>query len=382
MELFSDLNSHFRPFVSLTFLGYISDTLYKVDMVLGFVFTSICIFWLIYVIIVLLSALKKRKFSLYSVNSVYYQEYLYLTNERILRCMIIMMILSFELIFCLAMNSYGLEYSFYNATTVQIPIGYNCTLSSVTNLGIVHDYRLHGIILSTTHLLGKYAFSMMIWLFGASLFHLSFAARNKLRVNTVMHFILFGIVMNFIVIVFAFSTSLLGDIVLSLINQTSFFIVLYIAKEKFFPAMRSRVIDAFHLHDTDIYLQQKRLLKQFRLLVPVFLLTFELYIIKDGFFYNLFLVIESICHNPCWFHVKYKIPNFALPVATINILMTISYYALIIVHFADLIIFCIYIIVNSTFLFILTHNYLRSRFKKHRFRYHVCSAPLLVSVRI
>ena len=378
MDLFSDYNSYFQPFVDLTFLGSISDTLYNVDMVLGFIFTFICIFWLIYVIFNLFSALKKKKkISLYSMYSDYYQEHLYLTNEHILRWVIIIIFLSFELIFCLVMNSYGLEYWFYNATTVRIPIGSNCSLSSDTHLGIVHDYRLYGIILSTMHLLGDYAFSMIIWLFGASILHLSFAARNELRVKTVIRFILFGIVMNLIVVVFAFSTSLIGNIALSLMNQISFFMVLYIAKKKFFPAMNSRVIDAFHLNNTSVYLQQKRLLKQYKFLVPFFLTTFEIYVIKDVFFYNSFLVIDSICNNPCWFHVEYKIPHFTLPDATISILTTISYYALILVHFADLIIYFNFIVVNSTFLFFLTRNYLKSKFKKQRFRYHVNSAPLL-----
>ena len=380
MDLFSDFNYHVQPFVDITFLGSISDTVYNVDMALGFVFTSICIFWLIYIIINLKSAIKKRKSSLYSMYDVYYLENLYLTNERILRCIIIIIFLSFELIFCLVMNFYGLEYLFFNATTIQIPIGPNCSLNSDTYLGIVHDYRLHSIILSTTHLLGDYAFSMMIWLFGASLFHLSFAARNKLMAKTVIRFILFGIVMNFFVVIFAFGTSLLGNIALSLMNQLSFFIVLYIAKKKFFPAMNSRVIDAFHLHNTNVYLQQKGLLKQYKLLVPIFLFTFELYIIKDVFFYNLFLLINSICHNPCWFHVKYKIPNFTLPETTINILMIISYYALILVHFADLIIYFTFIVVNFTFIFFLTRNFLKSKFKKQCFRYQVASAPLLSGI--
>ena len=43
---------------------------------------------------------------------------------------------------------------------------------------------------------------MMIWLFGVSLFHLSIVARNELRVKSVLHYILLGLVINLILMAF------------------------------------------------------------------------------------------------------------------------------------------------------------------------------------
>ena len=85
----------------------------------------------------------------------------------------------------------------------------------------------------------------MIWLFGASLLHLSIAARNELKVKTVLKFILFGVVYTFIVVVFELIryTIVFGIMVQSVMNQLNFFVVLYIAKKKFLPAMNSRIID-------------------------------------------------------------------------------------------------------------------------------------------
>ena len=45
---------------------------------------------------------------------------------------------------------------------------------------------------------------MMIWLFGASLLHLSFAARNELRMKKVLLFTIFGVVINFVITALAY----------------------------------------------------------------------------------------------------------------------------------------------------------------------------------
>ena len=107
-------------------------------------------------------------------------------------------------------------------------------------------------MLSVFSLFQNYSFSMMIWLFGASLLHLSFAARNELRMKKVLLFTIFGVVINFVVTASAYIpyTSLFGCVGLSIMDQINFFVTLYIARRKFFPALNSRVIDAYHLHNT------------------------------------------------------------------------------------------------------------------------------------
>ena len=84
---------------------------------------------------------------------------------------------------------------------------------------------------------------MMIWLFGVSLFHLSFAARNELRVKGILHYILLGLVINFILIVSVLIpyTSIFGTIAQSVMDQISILIAIYIAKRKFFPAYNKQL---------------------------------------------------------------------------------------------------------------------------------------------
>ena len=224
---------------------------------------------------------------------------------------------------------------------------------------------------------------MLIWMFGASLLHLSYAARNEVRVKVILRFVLIGLIVNLIIAVPSMvpSTSLFGIIAFSLTDQISFFLVLYIAKRKFFPAMNSRIIDAFHLNNRKVYLEQRRLLKRHKTLIYFLLFTFELYILKDLLFYNLYMIFESICFNSCWFHVTLSFPSFTISDSLNHVLFTISWFLRILAHLFDLIFYFNIIIVNLVFICILSlqcfkrMNYYNK--KRYRYRYQGFSAPLL-----
>ena len=161
-----------------------------------------------------------------------------------------------------------------------------------------------------------------------------------------------------------------------MIDQISFFVVLYIAKRKFFPAMNSRVIDAYHLHRKNIHLQQKKLLKLYKILVSVFLITFELFILKNLVFYNLFIISESICVNPCWFQATYHLPNFILPESTNQFICITSSYLFIIAHLIDLIVYTNFVLISLAFILSAVVRFFEKvyRNRKVRYRYHAYSA--------
>ena len=154
-------------------------------------------------------------------------------KETILRNSIFLVFLCFELIYCLIINIYGLMLVFNSLPDIPIPIDQNCKLISGTFLSNVYDNRLVNILSTLFGLLiRKFSFSMLIWMFGVTLLHLSYAARNELRVKTILRFILMGLVINVIrsVPLMIPSTSLFAIITYSLIDQIIFFLVLYIAK--------------------------------------------------------------------------------------------------------------------------------------------------------
>ena len=223
---------------------------------------------------------------------------------------------------------------------------------------------------------------MMIWLVGVSLFHLSFAARNELRVKSVLHYILLGLVINLILMAFLLIpyTSLFGTIAQSVMDQISILIAIYIAKRKFFPAMNSRIIDTFHYNNVRVYLEQKRLLYRYKVLICFLTFTFEIYILKNLILYNLFVIFESISLDPCWFHVTLHLPTFKLSQSTNNTLKLIVYYLGIIIHLIDIFVYINFILVNLTLIFCTTKIYFKRMFCKKKtncYRYQVLSAPLL-----
>ena len=150
--------------------------------------------------------------------------------------------------------------------------------------------------------------------------------------------------------------------------------LLWYTKNNFFPAMNSRVIDAYHSSITNVvYLQIQKLYRAYRTLIYLFVIVFELYVLKNMIFYNLYVVLESISLNSCWFHVTYHLPILQLSEHTKYILSQLSEFMLDIVRLIDLTVYCSFIILNVNFICVIVKRF----FKKTQYRYQIFSAPLL-----
>ena len=364
---------------SRDYLYSVDHNIYYMIQIFGFAYALFCIFWFVYVICDIISQVRNRRrlVTLIYLDSSYdYTNRLFMQKEAILRNSIFIVFLCFELSYCLVINIVGFFLLFESLRTIPAPIGSNCELISGTFLAGAYDHRFGVILLRLFGLFFRdLSFSMLIWMFGASLLHLSYAARNELRVKVILRFILIGLIINLIMAVPLMipSVSLFGKIVHSLINQISFFFILYIANRKFFPAMNSRIIDAFHLNNTKVYLEQRSLLKRYKTLIYFLLFTFELFILKDLLIYNLFMILESISMNSCWFHVIFSSFVFTISDSLSHILYRISLYFFITTHVIDLIFYCNMILVNLIFIYILFLRCLkRMNFynkKIYRYRY-------------
>ena len=287
-----------------------------------------------------------------------YKIRIFMHRESILRNSIFLVFLCFEVFYFLTINLFGIPIIFVNFQNISIPIGPNCTLETWTFLGIAYSNRFGMILLNMSSILGNLSFSMMIWLFGVSLFHLSFAARNELRVKPVLHYILLGLVINLILMAFVIIpyTSLFGTIALSVMDQISILIAIYIAKRKFFPTMNSRIIDAFHYNNVRVYLEQKRLLYRYKVYICFLTFTFEIYILKNLCIYNLFVIFDSISVNSCWFHVTYHFPVFSLLESTQHILNQISAYFRILGHLTDIVVYLNFNLINLLLIYLIPEN--------------------------
>ena len=357
---------------------------------LAILYVLLCAIWLMYFVIDLSTQNRRRNklLTLNPSNEYDYENRLLTYKEMIIRETIILIFLCFELAYGVSLIAIWLS-DVSNSEIISVPISSSCSLLSLTYLGKAYDTRFHSVVQNVLSSVGDFAFSMMIWLFGASLLHLSYAARNKLRIKKIVRFIIFGMILNFIMVALANIpyTSLFGTMVQSWTEQMCFLVVVYIAKKKFFPAMNSRVNDAYHTHNVRVYQQQMSLLKQYKILVIVFLITFELYIFKNILFFNQYVLFESICMNPCWFHYNYLIPVFTISSSTNILLHLISDYFLVFGHFIDIIVYFNFIIISFTFVVINLFRYLKERFspnKKicYRYRgYKRCVSPLLSATK-
>ena len=378
----SNLSSITREFNIIDFLNSIDYRIYQFEQVLEFIYTLICVFWLVYAIYRLfLRTRKSKNYPNLSIEHNYLNR-IFTRREMIFRYYIFLVVLCFELIYSLTVNFYGILISYLNYQNTSIPIGPNCTLDTWTVIGSAYDGRFGIVALHICFALGDFSFSMIIWLFGVSLFHLSFAARNELRVNAVIRYFLLGLVIYLVLMIFVLIpyTSIFGIMAQSVMDQISILIAFYIMKRRFFPAMNSRVIDAFHFNNVRVYLEQKRLLNRYKVLICFLICTFEIYALKNLVLYNLYVVFESICLSPCWFNVTYHLPTFALLDSTKYILHQISVYFKILEHLADVIVYINILLVNLLLIYCINRiplNRMLCRKKKYRYRYHVFSSPLL-----
>ena len=385
----SNLSSTSVIFENARILNSVDNKSYIVVQAVGFMYTLVCVFWLVHVIYKLIALIRNRKslINLSYLNTEHdYKIRIFMHRESILRNSIFLVFLFFELAYCLIINIYEIPFAFLNHQNTLIPIGPNCTLNTWTFLGIAYNNRFGIIILNMSSILEDLSFSMMIWLFGVSLLHLSIAARNELRVKSVLLYILLGLVINLILMasVLIPYTSLFGTIAQSVMDQISILIAIYIVRRKFLPAMNSRIIDAFHYNNVRVYLEQKRLLYRYKVLICFLTFTFEIYILKNLILYNLFVILDSINWNPCWFHVTLHLPVFKLSQSTSYILKLIVYYLGIIAHLTDIVVYINFILVNLTLIYCTTKIYFKRMFfqkKTNCYRYQVLSASLLSATK-
>ena len=359
-----------------------NDTIYKISQVFAVFYSLLSLFWLVYMIRDIHRQVKlKRKLlaiTRYTRNSVD-EHNIYTKNENIFRSFLVVLFLLFELVYLLCINIYGYLYSFVDVNYIMITIGPNCSVNSDSFIGVGYDDRISQIILFAIGLIDGFSFSIMIWLFAATFFHLSFACRNQLDVKKVVYFILLGIIINifFTLLTVIPFVSVFTQITQSLMDQFFVFVVVYIAKKKFFPAMDSRIKDAHNTYNINVYHTQVNLKKLYKYLISFVVINFELYTLKNLIFYNMFMLIETISKNPCWFRVTYHLPDYELSEDVQATLTRISEYNLISVHLIDVVVYFNFILLNVNFLVIHIQKYLQNR--KMKCRYQNASAPLLKS---
>ena len=190
VQIFINLNNNTMSAEIFSNNSYNMDYLYSVNIdvyfmnqIFCFIYALLCMFWLVYVICDIISQVrnKRRLVTLIYLDSGHdYANRLFMQKETILRNSIFLVFLCFELSYCLNFNIFGFLLLFIPLPAIPVSIDPNCELISGTFLANIYDNRFGSILLNLFGLLIKdISFSMLIWMFGASLLHLSYAARTN-----------------------------------------------------------------------------------------------------------------------------------------------------------------------------------------------------------
>ena len=213
----------------ITFFQHVSNVshiVHYIEQALGLVYMTLCVFWLVYVITEIFVQFKSRRrlidlMRYYEDN--YYRVKVLAKNENIFRNVLFLMFLLFEVSFCLTVDGFSIVISYVSYSNTSI--GYNCSLGLDTFIGMFYANRMNHVFF----LFDVFSTSMIFWLFGASLLHLSFAARDELRVKKVLLYIFFGVIINLLCIlpIVIPSISIFVYISHTLVDQINVFAVVY-----------------------------------------------------------------------------------------------------------------------------------------------------------
>ena len=328
----------------------INNYLYYPGQALLLIYVLSSCIWLFCVIHKIHSHLKEKRLleakrsSGILLNSIELEYKISSVKSELLRFWISFIFFFVEILYGLDLNIYGLFVG--HISPVSVNLGYNCTLQDNTYLARQYVLEPDYILTNLLIVLSRFAYSLMIWLFGISLLNLSHAALERIHAKKIIKYILIVFFINLIIAVGAIIpyTSLAFVLIQSLMNQIYFFILLYIVRKKFFPAMHSRGRFALQNIETEKERlnesrKQKRLLKLYKYVIIFFMVTFQINILSELIFYNGYIILESISMNPCWFNVTYQLPVFQLSVPTIKILPYIGIGFLIAVRLISIIVY-------------------------------------------
>ena len=364
-----------------TFIEEFTFYVFTLVKLLSILYSITCAFWLFYVISDILSQLRYKRSLLkrsHTSDPDLIRNNLFQCRERLVRNSLLLIFLAFEMCFSILGNFVGMYSLIPSFSYPQYPQDYNCTRILHVHRDHYDEFESISIFLDLFSHLEHLSFSMMIWMFGASLFHLSIAARNKLNVRALIEFTLGGTLLNLLIIIVMLPVYPLfySKLVQTLRDQLSLIVVFYISKKKFFPAMNSRVIDAFHLNTLTNYHKQKRLLWQYNFLVKLFLVIFEIYVLKDLLIYNTYLILHSLgiksCLNHSPYYLIFLVPNHD----RVAFLYNISYIFLVFVPIIDTFVYFSICLVNLVFICSLALRFIKRRFTLQPHRFHVLRVPL------
>ena len=128
-------------------LNNVNNKVFDIVQTIAVVHSCLCFFWLVYVSVDLTTLLRNKHIIATTRNHCNYDNKVYTRNENIFRNVIFLMFLTCELVYSLDLNIHTFIVVIYEPTSINIPIGSNCSLDSNSFIGKFYDTRLTNVFL-------------------------------------------------------------------------------------------------------------------------------------------------------------------------------------------------------------------------------------------
>ncbi|KAI6649435.1 hypothetical protein LOD99_11800 [Oopsacas minuta] len=346
---------------------FISYLYYSSQLLCG-LHTLLLIYWLFHVLYNLIT-FYHRKSRIDSID----EQKIFTYREYLIRYFLFVAFLICEFGYFFDYNVYGIFKMVWNYNeSMPIEINDNCSLDGSTYLAHVYSTNIGQIFLVFLRTQSTTLLMMMVWFYAVSLLHLTHVCQGRLQPNILKRWVLVGLLIGIIVFTLRILpwTSLIGVFIQSAIGQMNILLAWYMSR-KFKIAMGSRVNEAYHTRNKHMSDEQEKLYRDYNIVIPIIFIALQLYYLSSSVFFNLYLVLETLTFNSCWFHATFGISlEFKPDVQISRLIGDINFGIILTARLINIVAYCLLLVLN---IWVVKKSITNSA-KKVKYRYRMFSS--------
>ena len=342
--------------------------LYYSSQLLCGLHTLLLIYWIIHVLNRLIS-LHRRKVHVEPED--FHKVFAY--RENLIRYYLFIAFLICEFGYFFDYNVYGI-FNMIWSYNVSIPVDIpgNCSLDGKSYLARAYSSDPGNMFLAFLRTQSTTLVMMMVWFYAVSLLHLTHAAKGILKPILIKRWVAVGVSIGIVIFTLRSLpwTSLITVFIQSAIGQMNILLAWYMAR-KFKVAMRSRVNEAYHTGNKSMNDEQEKLYRAYKIVIPVILIAFQLYYTSSNVFFNLYLSLETVTYNSCWFGATFGLHfNWTFSQQIRDIIGDINFGLLVTARLINIVAYSFLIAMN---IWLIKKNIV-SKSRKIKYRYQIFSS--------
>ena len=345
---------------------FISYLYYSSQLLCGF-HTLLLTYWIFHVLNNLIT-LHRRKARIDPGD--FHKVFAY--RENLIRYNLFIAFLICEFGYFFDYNVYGLfKMAWNNNVSIPVDIPGNCSLDGDSYLARVYSLEPGHMFLAFLRTQSTTLVMMMVWFYAVSLLHLTYAARGILKPNLLKRLVAVGVMIGIVIFILRTLpwTSVITVFIQSAIGQMNILLAWYMAR-KFKVAMRSRVNEAYHTGNKHMNDEQEKLYRAYKIVIPVILIAFQLYYTSSNVFFNLYLLLETVTFNSCWFGATFGLDFWKFNPQVSDIIGNINFGLIVTARLINIVAYSLLIVIN---IWLIKKNIV-TKSQKIKYRYRIFSS--------